>query len=315
MEDSFNIAAKTVWVPGCKGMVGSALVRRLQQEDCKILATDRQDCDLMDYGQVDRFYREHAPQLVFLAAARVGGIHANATYPADFIHQNLAINCNLIHLAAKHSVQKLVFLGSSCIYPRDCPQPMRETCLLTGPLEPSNQWYAIAKIAGLKLCQAYRRQQGCDFISVMPTNLYGPNDNFHPEDSHVPAALLSRFHQAKLSGASCVTVWGSGEPLREFMHVDDLADACLFLLKNYSAEEPVNVGTGLDISIMAFAQMLAEIIGYNGKLRFDHSKPDGPMQKLLDVSRLRQLGWQHSIGLREGLQRYYQWYLERDDRT
>ena len=315
MEDSFNIAAKTVWVPGCKGMVGSALVRRLQREDCKIFATDRRDCDLMDYGQVDRFYREHAPQLVFLAAARVGGIHANATYPADFIHQNLAINCNLIHLAAKHSVQKLVFLGSSCIYPRDCPQPMRETYLLTGPLEPSNQWYAIAKIAGLKLCQAYRRQQGCDFISVMPTNLYGPNDNFHPEDSHVPAALLSRFHHAKLSGASCVTVWGSGKPLREFMHVDDLADACLFLLKNYSAEEPVNVGTGLDISIMAFAQMLAEIIGYNGKLRFDHSKPDGPMQKLLDVSRLRQLGWQHSIGLREGLQRYYQWYLERDDQT
>ena len=311
MEGNFSIAAKTVWVPGCEGMVGSALVRRLQQEDCELLATARKDCDLMDYRQVDDFCRKHTPQVVFLAAAKVGGIHANSTYPADFIHQNLAICCNLIHLAANSSVQKLVFLGSSCIYPRDCPQPMQESHLLTGPLEPTNQWYAVAKIAGIKLCQAYRRQQGCDFISAMPTNLYGPNDNFHPEDSHVPAALLSRFHQAKLAGDSAVPVWGSGKPLREFMHVDDLADACVFLLKNYSGEEPVNVGTGLDISIGDFAQMVAEITGYNGEIEFDHSKPDGTMRKLLDVSKLRELGWEHKIGLREGLRLYYQWYLGR----
>ena len=310
MEGNFDIAGKAVWVPGSRGMVGSALVQRLQQEGCETLATTKEDCDLTDYQQVDNFCRKYAPQAVFLAAAKVGGIHANSTYPADFIHQNLAICCNLIHLAAKRSVQKLVFLGSSCIYPRDCPQPMQESSLLTGPLEPSNQWYAIAKIAGIKLCQAYRRQQGCDFISVMPTNLYGPNDNFHPENSHVPAALLSRFHHAKLANDSTVSVWGTGKPLREFMHVDDLADACVFLLKNYSEEEPVNVGTGLDISIMEFARMVAETTGYNGEINFDHSKPDGTMRKLLDISKLKELGWKHKIDLKEGLQQYYQWYLQ-----
>ena len=306
----YNPDGKRIWIPGSQGMVGSALIRRLQQENVEVLATTRQDCDLLDSSKVDKFYQENRPQVVFLAAAKVGGILANNTYPADFMYQNISIYCNLIHLAAKHSVEKLVFFSSNCIYPRSCQQPIQESSLLTAPLEPTVQWYATAKIAGIKLCQAYRRQHGCDFISVVPTSLYGPNDNFHPENSHVAAALLSRFHQARIAGSDTVTVWGSGKSMREFMHVDDLADACVFVLRNYSDAEPVNVGTGTDISIIDFARLIGKITGYNGDISFDHGKPDGAMRKLLDVSRLTRLGWKHKIGLEDGLKQYYQWYLQ-----
>ncbi len=310
MAGNFSLDGKKIWIPGSNGMVGSALVRRLHGENVEVLASTRQECDLTDHTAVDNFYKEHKPDAVFVAAAKVGGIHANNTYPADFIYQNLSINNNIIHLAAKYKVEKLVFLGSSCIYPRDCPQPIHESHLLSGALEPTNQWYAIAKITAIKLCQAYRIQYGCDFISVMPTNLYGPNDNFHPENSHVPAALLARFHKAKVESQKTVTVWGTGKPMREFMHVDDLADACVFLAKNYSAEEPINIGTGSDISIAKFAHLIASATEYNGEIAFDSSHSDGTYRKLLNVGKLHQLGWHHKINMHQGLKHYYQWYLK-----
>lgn len=311
MTKQFNLMGKTIWVPGAGGMVGSAIVRQLRAMDVTCLATCRQDVDLLDSQQVEQFYGDHRPHGVFLAAGKVGGIHANSTYPADFILQNLSIQNHVIDGAYRHGVEKLLFVGSTCIYPKQCPQPMKEEYLLTGPLEPTNEYYALAKIAGVKLCQAYAKQYGCDFITAMPTNLYGPNDNFHPEKSHVPAALLQRFHQAKVNGDTAVTIWGTGHAYREFLHVDELADACLFLLQNYAdTVNIVNIGTGQDISIKDFAFLISEIVGFEGNIIFDTSRPDGMPKKCTDVSRLHALGWHHTMSLRDGLEQYYNWYLE-----
>ncbi|CAD7845694.1 GDP-L-fucose synthetase [Olavius algarvensis spirochete endosymbiont] len=306
----FSIDNAKIWVPGANGMVGSALLRRLKKENVEVLATTRNDLDLRDTNEVNLFYKNARPDLVILAAAKVGGIHANNTYPADFIGDNLQIQNNVIVRAKKHGVKKLLFLGSSCSYPKNCSQPIKEEYLLNGPLEPTNEWYAIAKIAGIKLCQAYRKQYECDFISAMPTNLYGPMDSFHPEDSHVPAALLSRFHDACKKEQKSVTVWGTGKPLREFLHVDDLADACVFLLKNYSDAPALNIGTGEDISIGDFAKLIKTTVGFSGDIEFDTSRPDGTFRKRLDVSKIHALGWRHRIDLESGLKLYYQWYLE-----
>ncbi len=310
MVDRFDLANKKIWVPGANGMVGSAIVRRLSTEGTQIFATTRDDVNLNDSSQVQEFYQKVNPDVVILAAAKVGGIHANKTYPVDFISENLQIQQNVITGAYRSSVKKLLFLGSSCIYPKECPQPIKEEYLLTGPLEPTNEWYAVAKIAGIKLCQAYRKQYGCDFITAMPTNLYGPNDNFHPENSHVPAALLQRFHKAKVDNAKNVVVWGTGKPSREFLHVDDLADACVFLLQNYSEMQHINIGTGIDISIAGFADLVKQCVGFEGDITFDTSRPDGTQRKLLDVSKIKALGWKSNIRLEEGLKQYYQWYLE-----
>jgi GDP-L-fucose synthase len=273
------------------------------------VTADRTALDLRHQQQVEEWMAARRPDVVVVAAGTVGGIHANEAYPADFLHDNLMIEANLIHAAHRQGVAKLLFLGSSCIYPRDAPQPMREEALLTGPLEPTNQWYAIAKIAGIKLCQAYRRQHGRDFISAMPANLYGPGDTFDHETSHVPAALLRRFHEAKVTGAPDVTVWGTGTPRREFLYVDDLADACVFLLKHYSGEGHINIGTGKEISIADFAEKIRAVVGYDGGMVFDASLPDGTPRKLMDVGRLTGLGWTAATGLDEGLQRYYGWFL------
>jgi GDP-L-fucose synthase len=311
---TYDISGERVWVTGHRGMVGSAVVRRLSREPCRILTADRAALDLRRQDEVEAWMTANRPQVVVIAAAKVGGIHANATYPADFLYDNLAIEANVIHAAFKLGVEKLLFLGSSCIYPREAPQPMAEEALLAGPLEPTNQWYAIAKIAGIKLCQAYRRQHGCDFISAMPTNLYGPGDNFHPTDSHVPAALLRRLHEAKEAGLPEVTVWGSGRPRREFLHVDDLADACVFLLTTYSNESHVNVGTGEDVTVAEFAEMVRRVVGWEGRLVYDTSRPDGMPRKVLDVSRLAAMGWRAMTPLEEGLRGYYRWFLDNIDR-
>lgn len=290
-------------------MAGSAIVRRLVTENCNVLIADRQVVDLTSQTATERWLTENKPDAVFLAAGRVGGIHANKTFPADFIADNLAIALNVIRGAFVAKVKKLLFLGSSCIYPKLAPQPMTEEMLLTGPLEPTNEWYAIAKIAGIKLCEAYRRQYGVDFISVMPTNLYGPGDNYHPENSHVPAALIRRFHEAKLAGAPNVTIWGTGTPRREFLAVDDLADACVFVMKNFSDDGFLNVGTGQDVTIGEFARLISEVVSYKGELVFETSRPDGTPQKLLDVSKLTALGWRAKTPLREGLQAAYADFL------
>ncbi|MBX6765349.1 MAG: GDP-L-fucose synthase [Rubrobacteraceae bacterium] len=300
-----------IYVAGHRGMVGSAIVRRLREEGFeRIVTRARTGLDLTDARAVDAFFAEERPEYVFLAAAKVGGILANATCPAGFIRENLAIELNVIEAAHRHGVKKLLFLGSSCIYPRHAPQPIKEEYLLTGALEPTNQPYAIAKIAGIELCRSYRRQYGADFISVMPTNLYGPNDDFDPRTSHVLPALIRRFHEAKERGDEAVVVWGSGRPRREFLHVDDLADACVFLMERYSAEEPINVGVGKDMSIASLAELVREVVGYEGEIRFDPSKPDGTPRKLLDVGRLHSMGWRARIPLREGIERTYRWYLE-----
>ena len=299
-----------IFVAGHRGLVGSALVRRLGKAGFRnLLLRGRADLDLTDQGAVEAFFREFRPQFVFLAAAKVGGILANDTRPAEFLHDNLAIQTNIIHSAYRNGTQKLLFLGSSCIYPKHAPQPMPEDCLLTGPLEPTNEWYAIAKIAGLKMCQAYRRQYGFDAICAMPTNLYGPGDNFDLQNSHVLPALIRKFHEAKNTGASEVEVWGTGTPRREFLHVDDLADACLFLMQSYSDELHVNVGWGQDVSIAELAALVASKVGYSGTTRFDTSKPDGTPRKLLDVSRMKALGWTAGIPLEEGLASTYRWFL------
>lgn len=310
----FELSGKRVWVAGHRGMVGSALVRRLAREDCEILTVPREALDLADSSAVATWMAAARPQAVLVAAAKVGGIHANSTYPAGFIQENLAIATSVIANAWKAGVEKLLYLGSSCIYPRDAAQPIREEALLTGPLEPTNEFYAIAKIAGLKLCQGYRRQYGADFISAMPTNLYGPGDNFHPENSHMPAALLRRFHEAKTAGATSVTVWGTGTPRREFLHVDDLADACVFLMRRYSEEQHINVGTGTDITVRDFAGLIRETVGFAGELVFDRSRPDGMPRKVMDVGRLAALGWTACTPLEEGLAGYYRWFLEHRDR-
>jgi GDP-L-fucose synthase len=301
----FELRGRRAFVAGHRGMAGSAIVRRLETEGSTVLIAERSRLDLTDGASVDGWLAQAKPDAVFLAAAKVGGIHANSTYPADFIADNLGIALNVIRGAHRHGVKKLLFLGSSCIYPKLAPQPMTEDMLLTGPLEPTNQWYAVAKIAGIKLAEAYRRQHGADFISVMPTNLYGPGDNYHPEDSHVPAALIRRFHEAKVAGSPSVTIWGTGTPRREFLAVDDLADACVFVMKHYSGDEFLNVGTGEDIAIAEFARLVAETVGYTGMLSFDTSRPDGAPQKLLDVSKLAALGWRAKTPLREGLKAAY----------
>jgi GDP-L-fucose synthase len=309
MSNGYAIGGKRVWVAGHRGMVGSALLRRLQREDCEILTVGHDQVDLTRQADTEDWMAAARPQAVFVAAAHVGGIHANDSYPADFLFKNLAIETNVIHAAWKIGVEKLLFLGSSCIYPREAPQPILEAALLTGPLEPTNEWYAVAKIAGLKLCQAYRRQHGCEFISAMPTNLYGPGDNFHPVNSHVPAALLRRFHEAKEAGVAEVTVWGTGRPRREFLFVDDLADACVFLMERYSDDSHVNVGTGTDIAIADFAQSVMRVVGYRGRVVYDTSRPDGMPRKVMDVSRLAGLGWTAPTSLEDGLGRYYRWFL------
>jgi GDP-L-fucose synthase len=307
----FDLAGKRVYVAGHTGMVGSAIVRRLGREGCDILTADHATVDLADQQQTERWLAKAKPEAVFLAAARVGGIGANSAYPAAFIADNLAIALNLIRGAHAAGVQKLLFLGSSCIYPKLAPQPMNEEQLLTGPLEPTNEWYAVAKIAGIKLCQAYRRQFGADFISVMPTNLYGPGDNYHPQDSHVPAALIRRFHEAKVSGAPSVAVWGTGTPRREFLAADDLADACVFVMKHYSGDGFLNIGTGEDVTIADFARLVADVVGYPGKIDFDTARPDGAPRKLLDVSKLAALGWRARTPLREGLAAAYADFVRR----
>ncbi len=305
----FELAGKSVFVAGHRGMVGSALVRRLAQEHVTLLTVDRREVDLRDQAAVNRWFADRNPQVVFLAAAKVGGIIANDTLRGEFIYDNLIIAANVIHAAHVHGVQKLMFLGSSCIYPKLAEQPLREDSLLTGPLEPTNEPYAIAKIAGVKMVEAYRSQYDSDFINVMPTNLYGPGDNYHPEYSHVVAGLIRRFHEAKVAGASEVTVWGSGQPRREFLCVDDLAEACIHLMKTYSDSALVNIGTGEDITIANFARVVASTIGYRGRISFDASRPDGTPRKLLDVSRLTKLGWRAKIPLQEGIKLAYEAFL------
>jgi len=304
-------ANSRVFVAGHRGLVGSAIVRRLQQDgfDQLVLRT-RNELDLIHQADVDHFFREEKPEYVFLSAAKVGGIQANNNYPAEFLRDNLAIQTNVIHSAWQHGVKKLCFLGSSCIYPKLAPQPLKEEYLLTGLLEPTNEWYAIAKIAGIKMCQAYRRQYGFDAISLMPTNLYGPGDNFDLNTSHVLPAMIRKFHEAKMRGDSEVVIWGTGTPLREFLHVDDLADAAVFLMNNYSSEDFINVGVGEDIAILSLAELVAEIVGFHGKIVTDTSKPDGTPRKLMDVSRLHALGWKARIGLREGITAVYQWFIK-----
>ncbi|WP_448030816.1 GDP-L-fucose synthase [Bradyrhizobium liaoningense] len=305
----FELKRKTVYVAGHRGMVGSALVRRLAHEDAKLVTTTRGEVDLCNQAAVFDWFAKTRPQVIFLAAAKVGGIVANNTLRAEFIYENIVIAANVIHAAHQNGAEKLMFLGSSCIYPKLAAQPLREDSMLTGPLEPTNEPYAIAKIAGIKMAEAYRSQYGSDFISVMPTNLYGPGDNYHPEYSHVVAALIRRFHEAKLSDAANVVVWGTGTPRREFLYVDDMADACVHLMKTYSSAELVNVGTGDDITIAEFARVVAAAVGYRGEISFDTSRPDGTPRKLLDISRLAKLGWRARTSLEDGIRRAYAAYL------
>jgi GDP-L-fucose synthase len=305
----FELKGKTVFVAGHRGMVGGALVRRLAGEGVELLTASRRELDLCDQAAVFAWFASKKPQAVFLAAAKVGGIVANNTLRAEFLYDNLAIAANVIHAAHLHGTEKLMFLGSSCIYPKLAAQPMREDAMLTGPLEPTNEPYAIAKIAGIKMAEAYRAQYGRDFVSVMPTNLYGAGDNYHPEYSHVVAALIRRFHEAKIAGVPDVVVWGTGKPRREFLYVDDMADACVHLMKTYSHSEMVNIGTGEDIAISDFARVVAATVGYKGTISYDTSRPDGTPQKLLDVSRLAKLGWRARTSLEDGMRMAYQAYL------
>lgn len=299
----------TVFVAGHRGLVGSALVRRLENEGCSnILTADRRELDLRDSGAVEAWFMRNRPELVYLAAGTVGGILANSTRPAEFIFDNVMIHANVVHASYKFGVKRLLYLGSSCIYPRDCPQPIKEEYLLTGPLEWTNEPYAIAKISGIKMCQAYQRQYGCDFFSAMPTNLYGVNDNFDLTSSHVLPAFIRKFHEAKVTGTRHVTIWGTGTPKREFLNVDDLADACVFLMDHYDGDEHINVGTGEDLTIRELADMVREIVYPEAKIEFDSSKPDGTPRKLLDVSQLHALGWKHKINLRDGIQSTYDWF-------
>lgn len=299
-----------IYIAGHRGMVGSALVRLLQAKGYRnLLYRTSKELDLRDSRQVEHFFAEANPEYVIIAAAKVGGILANSSFPAEFLYDNLAIQTNLIHQAYLHRVKKLLLLGSSCIYPRDCPQPIREEYLLTGPLEPTNEWYAIAKIAGVKMCQAYRRQYGCDFIAAMPTNLYGPNDNFDLTVAHVLPALIRRFHEAK-DISEAPTLWGTGSPRREFLHVDDCAEACLVLMERYSGEGIVNVGAEKDIPITELATLIAEVAGYKGEIRWDRTKPDGTPRKLLDCRRITALGWAPRVLLQEGIGSTYRWYVE-----
>ena len=305
----FELRGKRIWVAGHRGMAGSAIVRRLAREDCEVISAARSELDLQRQTDVREWMADKKPDGVFHAAATVGGILANSTRPADFLYENLVMATNVIQAAKETGVKKLLFLGSSCIYPRLAPQPMREEDLLTGALEPTNEWYAVAKIAGIKLCQAYRRQFGCDFVSVMPTNLYGPGDRYDPREGHVVAALIMKIYAAKVENSATVELWGSGTPRREFLSADDLADACVFVMKNYSGEMFLNVGTGRDMTILELAQSIAEVVGWHGSFTFDRSKPDGMPRKVMDVSRLRDLGWSAPTDFKTGLQEAYRWYV------
>ncbi len=310
--DIYSIDGKRVWVAGHRGLVGSALVRRLASESCEVLTVGRADVDLRDQVGVRAWMEKNRPHAIFLAAAKVGGILANDTYPAEFLYDNLMIEANIIDAAYRSGVEKLLFLGSACIYPKITPQPICETALLTGPLEPTNEWYAIAKIAGVKLTQAYRKQYGADFISAMPTNLYGPGDNFDLANSHVFPALVRKVHEATVRGDEEVVVWGTGTPRREFLHADDCADACVHLMKTYSDFEHVNVGYGDDLSIMDLTHLVCDVIGFKGKIRLDPTKADGTPRRLMDASKLRALGWKPSISLREGVAQTHRWLVENE---
>ncbi|HEY0329460.1 MAG TPA: GDP-L-fucose synthase [Rhodopseudomonas sp.] len=306
----FAIKGRKIWVAGHRGMVGSAIVRRLQSEDCEIITASRSELDLRVQADVARFIETQRPAAIFLAAAKVGGILANSRHPAEFLYENLVIETNIIHAAWQAGVEKLLFLGSSCIYPKFAQQPISESELLAGKLEPTNEAYAIAKIAGLKLCEAYRQQYGARFVSCMPTNLYGPHDNFDLTSSHVLPALLAKVHQAKLQNSPSVEIWGSGAPRREFLHVDDLADATIHLMKFHESAVPLNVGTGVDVTILELAETIKQVVGYQGSFVFDRSKPDGTPRKLLDVTAIARLGWTHRIALRDGVTQTYAWYKD-----
>jgi GDP-L-fucose synthase len=310
VTDNYDLSGKRVYIAGHRGMVGSAIMRRLASENCEILTVNRAELDLKDQGQVRTWFAEQKPDAVFLAAAKVGGILANDTYPADFLYDNLMIEANVIEAAHRADVGKLLFLGSSCIYPKFAEQPIREEALLTGPLEQTNEWYAIAKIAGIKLAQAYRRQYGRDYISAMPTNLYGPGDNFDLQSSHVMPALIRKTHEAKTQGSGSITIWGTGTPRREFLHVDDLADACVFLMKNYSGDSHVNVGYGDDVTIRDLAEAIKTAVGFEGDIKCDTSKPDGTPRKLMDSSLLAGLGWRARMPLNDGIASVYRWFLD-----
>lgn len=311
-EVIYPLKGKRIWVAGHRGMVGSAVVRRLATEDCEVLTVGRDELDLRRQAEVEAWMDQTRPDAVILAAAKVGGILANDTYPADFLYENLMIEANIIHAAHRADVEKLLFLGSSCIYPKEAPQPIPESALLTGPLEPTNEWYAIAKIAGIKLAQAYRRQHGRDFISAMPTNLYGPGDNFDLNTSHVLPALIRKAHEAKMAGTDYITIWGTGAPRREFLHADDCADALVFLLKSYSGEEHVNVGSSEDITILDLTQLVCEVVGFEGEIRSDPSKPDGTMRKLMSGEMLKAMGWAPRIELRVGIGQVYAEFQSED---
>lgn len=306
---TYDLANKRVWVAGHNGMVGSAIVRRLGDEGCDVLTVGRAQVDLRSQSEVALWMKETRPDAVFLAAATVGGIYANDTRPAEFLYDNLVIETNIIEAARQNQVEKLLFLGSACIYPRLASQPMAEDALLSGPLEPTNEWYAVAKIAGIKLCDAYRKQYGCNFISTMPNNLYGPGDNYDLQNSHVVPALIRKIHEAKSSGSDSVVIWGTGKPLREFLYVDDCADALIFLMKNYSATGHVNIGSGAEVTIAELARLIAMVIGFEGTFEFDSSRPDGTPRKLLDVDRLNKLGWSSDTSLEDGVAKAYQAFL------
>jgi GDP-L-fucose synthase len=308
----YSLPGKRIWVAGHTGMVGGAVVRRLQREGCTLLTSTRAEVDLKRQADVERFVQDTRPDAIVLAAAKVGGIVANDTYPADFLFDNLVIETNVFGAAHANGVNRLLFLGSSCIYPRLAEQPIAEDALLTGPLEPTNEWYAVAKIAGIKLAEAYRRQHGRDYISAMPTNLYGPGDNFDLKSSHVLPALIRKAHEAKVSNDATLTLWGTGTPRREFLHVDDCADALVFLLQNYSAEQHVNVGSGADLSIFELTQLVCEIVGFEGEIVHDLSKPDGTPRKLMSADKLQSMGWAPRVALAEGIAETYRWFLEHD---
>ncbi|MDP3116578.1 MAG: GDP-L-fucose synthase [Phenylobacterium sp.] len=309
-EVIYPLKGKRIWVAGHRGMVGSAVVRRLASEDCEVLTAGRDQLDLRRQAEVEAWMDQARPNAVILAAAKVGGILANDTYPADFLYENLMIEANIIHAAHQADVEKLLFLGSSCIYPKEAPQPIPESALLTGPLEPTNEWYAIAKIAGIKLAQAYRRQHGRDFISAMPTNLYGPGDNFDLNTSHVLPALIRKAHEAKMAGADHITIWGTGTPRREFLNADDCADACIFLMKTYSDFEHVNVGSGEELTILELSQLVCDVVGFKGKIIIDASKPDGTPRKLMSANKLRRMNWSPRISLYDGVTDAYRWFLK-----
>jgi GDP-L-fucose synthase len=312
MSSQYNLDGKTIWVAGHRGLVGSALLRALEPRGVNLVTISRDELDLRRQSEVESWVLRIRPQVVIVAAGTVGGIAANEKFPAKFMYDNLEITSSIIHASYLANVEKLLFLGSTCIYPRLATQPIKEESLLTGSLEPTNEWYAIAKIAGVKLAAAYRKEYGCDFISAMPTNLYGPNDNFDPETSHVLAALLHKFHTAKMGNDKTVEIWGTGTPRREFLHVDDLASACVYLLEHYSESLHINVGTGIDITIGELARLIAEVVGFQGTLKFNRDRPDGTPRKCTDDSRLRALGWEPRVDLRSGLQQTYAWYVKQD---